>query len=586
MAILLQIDRLTKSYGDRLLFGDISLGVNEGDKIGLIAKNGAGKSTLLKILCGEEDYDSGKITFRNDLRVSLLPQMPVFEPEQTPRGYIDGFPGDKDVKTALLSLITQISDNLDLDERFGNLSGGQKKRIALAGALASNPELLILDEPTNHLDIKTVEWLENYLMRSRVTLVMVTHDRYFLERVCNSIVEIDRQQIFVYPGNYKKYLEMRQNRIQAMGAELSKVKNILRREQEWMSRQPQARAGKSKSRIDRFYDLKQRSKVNLEEKNVRIEAKSTYIGNKIFHAENVGKSYGEKCVLKDFTYDFARYEKIGIVGDNGVGKSTFVKMLQGLVSPDTGFFDIGETVSFGYYSQDRAVFDPNKKVIDVVSDIADDINVGGGSLSPLQYLQHFLFDAKDQQKYISTLSGGELSRLYLATVLMRRPNFLILDEPTNDLDIVTLGLLEEYLSDYQGCVIVVSHDRFFLDNIVDHLFAMEGNGVVRDFPGNYSEYRQSAKEESATTAANRPAPNAGVKPRTERKEKLTYKERLEFESLTGELERINGRIARLEEIFNTAPDGEDIASCAAEYQQLKDDLDEKEMRWLELSEKQ
>lgn len=587
MAILLQVDGLTKSYGDRLLFADVSFTINEGDKVGLIAKNGMGKSTLLSIIAGREDYDSGKIVFRNDIKVSILDQSPEFDASKTPRKYIDSFSADEDIRNQLLKLITQINDNLDLDTEFGHLSGGQRKRIALAAALAMNPDLLILDEPTNHLDIGTIEWLENYLSRSRLALLMVTHDRYFLDRVCNTIIEIDHQLIYQYPGNYAKYLEQRAHRIEVMTAELSKVKNILRKEQDWMSRQPQARAGKAKYRIDRFYDLKEKSRVNLNEKSVNLNATSTYIGKKIFHAESVTKCFGDKCVLRDFTYDFARFEKIGIVGKNGVGKSTFVKMLQGIVNPDSGHFDIGDTVSLGYYSQERAVFPPNKKVIDVVSDIADDIELGKQRLNPLQYLQHFLFDAKDQQKYIANLSGGELSRLYLATVLMRRPNFLILDEPTNDLDIVTLGILEEYLSEYGGCAIIISHDRYFLDNIVDHLFVMEGDGLVRDFPGNYTDYRKWLSEnvQDAERAAEKESPQTKVKPRTQRPEKLSFKEKKEFEELTKEIELLTHEKTELEALFNSGSTIEDIHEKSLRYDTVKELLDEKELRWLELSEK-
>lgn len=583
---ILQIENLTKSYGDRLLFADVTFGVNEGDKIGLIAKNGMGKTTLLRIIAGKEDHDSGKVTFRNDLRVAILEQSPTFEPDSTPNEYIEHFSDDADERAALMRLVTQMGAAQSLDARFGTMSGGQRKRVALAAAVALHPDLLILDEPTNHLDIATIEWLEGYLARTRLTLLMVTHDRYFLDRVCNKIIEIDREQIYTYPGNYAKYLEQRRHRIEVMGAELAKVKNILRREQDWMSRQPQARAGKARYRIEQYYDLKDRSRVNLTEKNVQINATSTYIGKKIFHAEHVSKRFGDKVVLDDFTYDFARYEKIGIVGENGVGKSTFVKMLMGLVTPDSGHFDVGETVSFGYYSQDRAVFDPSKKVIDVVRDIADDIELGSHRVTPLQYLQHFLFSAKEQQKYISTLSGGELSRLYLATVLMRRPNFLVFDEPTNDLDIVTIGILEEYLADYGGCAIIISHDRYFLDNIIDHLFVMEGNGQVRDFPGTYSEYRDSvASAKAAVDEKPSSETQKTVKPRASRPEKMSFKERKEFEALSVEIDELTAERTRLETLFNSGEVVDDIAAAAARYEEVKNLLDEKEMRWLELSEK-
>ena len=582
MALILQADKITKSFGDRLLFSDVTFSINDGDKIGVIAKNGMGKSTLLKIIAGDEAADSGSVIMRNGVRVAILDQSPTFNPESTPQRFIDEFSTDESLRTKLTGLITQSGEYLNLNDSFASLSGGQRKRIAIAAAMADDPELLILDEPTNHLDISTIEWLEKRLSRSNQTLLIVTHDRYFLDRVCTRIIEIDRESIFIYPGNYAKYLEMRNARIEAMGAELAKVKNILRKEQDWMSRQPQARAGKAKYRIDRFYDLKERSRVNLSEKNVNLIADSTYVGNKIFHAEAVTKKYGDKYVLRDFTYDFARYEKIGIVGKNGVGKSTFVKMLLGIVEPDSGYFDIGQTVSFGYYGQERTVFPPDKKVIDVVSDIADDIDLGGQRLSPLQYLQHFLFSAKDQQKYISTLSGGELSRLYLATVLMRRPNFLILDEPTNDLDIVTLGILEEYLASFKGCAIIISHDRYFLDNIVDHIFVMSGDGIIRDFPGNYSDYREFESRQQNNSETVKVTQNK-EKQKSQRPVKLSFKEKRELESLTAEIESLNNEKKTLEELFNSGDTISDIAQKASRYEDIKAELDEKELRWLELS---
>lgn len=584
MAILLQISDLTKSYGDRMLFADVSFTVSEGDKIGLIAKNGMGKSTLLGIIAGKIDYDSGDIIFRNDLRVSYLEQTYDFSRYDTVGNFADEAFRDEDIKKEFEKILTQINDGITPESNISSLSGGQKKRISLAAAIAVRPELLILDEPTNHLDIKTIEWLEGYLSRARLAILMVTHDRYFLDNVCNRIIEIDRERIFEYPGNYCKYLEQRQQRIENMGAELTKVRNLLRKEQDWMSRQPQARAGKARYRINQFYDLKERSRVNLTEKNVALNSESTYVGNKIFEAHNVTKHYGDKCVLDDFSYVFARYEKIGIVGRNGVGKSTFVKMLQNIVAPDSGFFDVGQTVRFGYYSQERAVFDPKKKVIDVVSDIADDIDLGKQRLSPLQYLQQFLFSAKDQQKYIGDLSGGELSRLYLATVLMQRPNFLILDEPTNDLDIVTLGILEEYLAEFKGCAIIVSHDRYFLDNIVDHLFVMEGDGRIKDFPGNYTDYRHFVAGNVSEEKRESPSTVGKGKPKTERAPKKTYKERLEFEALGKEIETLTLEKEELEVLFNGAGGVDDIAAKAVRYEEIKQLLDEKELRWLELSE--
>ena len=475
----------------------------------------------------------------------------------------------------------------DTGTRIDRLSGGQAKRVALAKVILSEPELIILDEPTNHLDIGVIEWLENWLTRSRVTLLMVTHDRYFLDRVTNKIIEIDQRQIFTYDGNYDYYLRRRQERIDAMASELAKVKNTLRKEQEWMRRQPQARAGKAKYRIDAFYDLKSRSRVNLSEENVDLNVKSSYIGSKIFEAEGVSKRYGDKVILDDFTYTFARYEKLGIIGHNGAGKSTFIKMLQGLVAADSGEWNVGETVRFGYYSQEGIAFDDNKRVIDAITEIADDIVVNGDQrYSPMQFLTHFLFSPADQQKYIRTLSGGERARLHLAAVLMRSPNFLILDEPTNDLDIVTLGILEDYLRGFKGCLIVVSHDRFFLDSIVDHLFVFEGEGVIRDFPGNYTEYRAYEEERRKLSAPEKPVQASKEKPRRERdSNKMTFKERKEFESLTEEIDSLNVEKAELEAIFNSGAVVTDIAEKSARYEEVKSLLDEKEMRWLELSEK-
>ena len=586
---LLQIDNLSKSFGVRMLFSEISFTVNEGDKIGLIAKNGTGKSTLLSIIAGQESPDSGSITFNNATRTGYLPQHPHFAGDATPQSLAAGI-NDEECRTEFIRLLTQMSIK-DLEQPVESMSGGQRKRIALAAAISGKPNLLILDEPTNHLDLKTVEWLENYLRRARMAVLMVTHDRYFLDRVCNRIIEIDRETVFTYHGNYDYYLRRRQERIEAMSSELARVRNTLRKEQEWMSRQPQARAGKARFRINQFYDLKERSRINLSENNVRLNGESTYIGNKIFEAHNISKAYGDKTILKDFSYVFARYDKVGIVGVNGVGKSTFIKMLMGIVTPDSGHFDLGETIRFGYYSQEGISFDKNKKVIDAVTEFAEDIELSGGiHLSPMQFLQHFLFSVPDQQKYIHTLSGGELCRLHLATVLMRRPNFLILDEPTNDLDIVTLGILEEYLASFKGCVIVISHDRFFLDSIVNHLFVMEGDGEIRDFPGTYTEYRafltQQNHQQSTADAVKADSPSS-TKPRTVRSAKMTFKERREFEALTAEIEEMTAEKTGLEAIFNgqKSPGEADIRDLSARYAQLTDILDKKEMRWLELSEK-
>ena len=620
MASFLQVENLTKSYGDRILFADVTFGVNEGEKIGIIAKNGTGKSTLLNIISRKESADSGKITFRNDLRVSILDQMPTFDDNAT---VIEACMHDNSKIASIISLyeeallsgnndnITRAMQQMDsagawdyedrlkqlltqlkvpnLNARISNMSGGQRKRVALARVILEDPELIILDEPTNHLDIEIIEWLEDYLKRSRVTLLMVTHDRYFLDRVCNKIIEIDNKQIYTYDGNYDYYLRRRRERIEAMTAELAKVKNTLRREQEWMSRQPQARAGKAKYRIDQFYDLKDRSRVNLQEDNINLNVKSSYIGSKIFEAVGISKKFGDKIILDDFTYTFARYEKLGIIGHNGAGKSTFIKLLQGLIPSDCGEWNVGETVKFGYYSQDGIAFNENKRVIDAITEIAEDVVINGERhYSPMQFLQHFLFSPADQQKYIHTLSGGERSRLHLASVLMRSPNFLILDEPTNDLDIVTLGILEEYLCSFNGCLIVISHDRYFLDNIVDHLFVFEGNGNIKDFPGNYSDYRNWLSEQAKlqTQASPQEKQKSQEKPKTERTAKLTFKERKEFEQLTIEIDQLTTEKNQLDDLFNSGREIPDIIEKSARYNEIKELLDEKELRWLELSEKE
>ena len=549
-----------------------------------------GKSTLLRILAGEESPDDGKVVYRRDLRVGYLPQEPVFAPGITVGEAAvenldqDNHPTDADAMQRLLTSLGLPDPSMRVDK----LSGGQRKKLAIARAIIGDPELLILDEPTNHLDISTIEWLEGYLKRSRVAILMVTHDRYFLDRVCNKIIELDNRQAYVVEGNYAMYLRRRAERIEAMTAELAKVKNTLRREQEWMNRQPQARAGKAKFRIDSFHELKARSHVDLRERNIVLDASSSRIGSKIFEAEGVCKRFGDKVILDDFTYTFARGEKIGLVGENGVGKSTFIKMLQGIEPFDSGRWDIGETVRFGYYSQDGISFDENKKVIDAVTEIADDIELGEGrSIAPMQYLQRFLFSVPDQQKYIHTLSGGERCRLHLATVLMRQPNFLILDEPTNDLDIITLGILEEYLAEFKGCVLVVSHDRYFLDNIAGHIFVMEGGGVVKDFPGNYSEYRafvaQQAREKEAPKKAEAAKPR-----RQERPERMTFKERREFEALGSEIADLEEEKEALEAFFNSGESAapEEFEAKSRRYNEVKELIDEKELRWLELSEKE
>ena len=593
MISYLQLENLTKSHGDRMIFADVTFGINQGDKIALIAKNGTGKTTLLRCIAGKESVDSGNITPRKDLKIGFLEQIPEFIPGMTVGEY-----AGTDEK--LRRLLTQM-EVYRPEDLIDNLSGGQRKRLALARVIASEPDLLILDEPTNHLDIPTIEWLEGYLTRSKVTLLMVTHDRYFLDRVCDKIIEIDRAEVYVYEGKYDNFLRRRRERIDGMTSALAKVKNTLRKEQEWMNRQPQARAGKAQYRIDAFHDLKKRSQVNLRERNVGLKVKSSYIGSKIFEAVGVTKSFGDQCVLDDFNYVFSRYEKVGIIGRNGAGKSTFIKMLQGLIQPDSGYFEVGETVRFGYYSQEGIAFDDNKRVIDAITDMAEDIVVNDGvHYTPSQFLQHFLFTPADQQKYIAKLSGGERSRLHLAAVLMKSPNFLVLDEPTNDLDIVTLGILEDYLAEFKGCVIVISHDRFFLDSIADHLFVFEGDGQVRDFPGNYTEYRQwrDAREKEARTVQNprrnsSPAADADGSAQTarvsrggiERAPKLTFKERKELEALTEEIDRLTEEKQELERLFNSGEVVADIDSKSRRYTELASLLDDKEMRWLELSEK-
>lgn len=588
----LQVENLTKSYGDRMLFDSVTFGINEGDKIGLIAKNGTGKSTLLRIVSGVESPDSGSVIIRNDLRIGVLAQIPMFEKGLSIMdNLLATVKPEEHEEWGHEDRICQMLSQLGIDNPYlvvDNLSGGQIKRVALAQVLLGNPDMLILDEPTNHLDLTSVEWLENYLTRSKVTLLMVTHDRYFLDRVCNKIIEIDLKQIFTYEGNFDLYLRRRAERIEALTGELAKIKNTLRKEQEWMRRQPQARAGKARYRINAFYDLKKRSQVNYDEKQIDpTEIKSSYIGSKIFEAEGVSKRFGDKIILEDFTYTFARYEKLGIIGGNGVGKSTFVKMLQGLIVPDCGAWNVGETVRFGYYSQVGLQLPQGKKVIDAITDITEDVVINGTThYSPMQFLTRFLFSPADQQKFISTLSGGEMRRLNLAAVLITQPNFLILDEPTNDLDIMTLGILEDYLREFKGCVIVISHDRFFLDSIVDHLFVMEGNGIIKDFPGNYTDYRNCLKEQAKVAQTEKqtsyqPQRNVSVRP-----PKLTFKERKELETLSTEIDNLTAEKSELESIFNSGAEIIDIAEKAKRYSELKEILDEKEMRWLELSEKE
>ena len=607
--ILLQIEQLTKSFGDRILFEDVSLGVFQGDKIGIVAQNGAGKTTFLNILAGREDYDSGKVTFRNDIRVGYLEQLPPMDPAMTALEYASLDIKDNEEGNGVdlaRQMLTQFKIT-DFVTPLGKMSGGQTKRVALARVLLSAPDMLILDEPTNHLDIDMIEWLEGYLAKQKVTLLMVTHDRYFLDKVCNKIIEIDRRQVYAYDGNYDYYLRKRDERHENLSAELAKVKNLLRTELEWMRRQPQARGSKAKYRIDNFHELEKKSRVNLTERNVSLNVKSTYIGSKIFEAHNVAKAFGDKRILNGWSYTFARYEKVGIVGDNGAGKSTFIKLLLGLMQPDSGSFDIGETVRWGYYSQEGMTdFDEKKKVIDAVREIAEDVRIDDKTrLSASQFLSHFLFTPETQQKYIYKLSGGERRRLYLATVLMRNPNFLILDEPTNDLDIMTLAVLEDYLVNFKGCVIVVSHDRFFLDRIVDHLFVFKGDGEVRDFPGDYSTYRHCVAEEEreererkalekeqARIAAQKSS-GAGAevstskntwRPRDE-KRKLTFKEKREMESLEKEVEDLTAERTALEASLSSGTlSADEITAAGTRHAELIARLDAAELRLLELME--
>ena len=597
MVSYLQIEKLTKSFGDRILFADMTLGIYQGDKIGLIAANGAGKTTLLNIIAGKDDYDSGTVVFRNDLRVGYLSQLPPFDPEETALSYATPDPVRQDDFTMTdraRQMLFQFRIT-DLDQKMGTMSGGQIKRVALAKVLLSEPDFLILDEPTNHLDIEMVEWLESYLSRQRITLLMVTHDRYFLDKVCNKISEIDRGEVFTYQGNYDYYLEKRQERYDAMNAELAKVKNLLRTELDWMRRQPQARGSKAKYRIDNFHQLEAKSKVNLSSRELNLGQGSTYIGSKIFEAHDVCKSFGDLKILDKWNYVFSRYEKVGIVGDNGAGKSTFIKLLLGEITPDSGHFDIGQTVKWGYYSQEGMTgFDEKKKVIDAVREIAEEVRIDEKTrLSASQFLSRFLFTPDTQQKYIYKLSGGERRRLYLATVLMKNPNFLILDEPTNDLDILTLTVLEDYLAEFKGCVIVVSHDRFFLDRIVDHIFVFKGNGVIKDFPGDYSTYRHCVQEEEKELKAlqaakeNNEPKNLQNKPRQEKKQKLSFKEKKELEELSAEVEKLENEKTELERAMSSGEmDVAAITSAGARMEEIINRIDEAEFRLLELMEKE
>ena len=625
MTSYLQVDKLTKSFGDLVLFEEITFGIAQGQKIGLIAKNGSGKTTLLNILDGKEDYDSGSVVFRNDLRVGYLEQTPhypagltvlqacFYSPNETVRLIADYeqalASGDQKRLEELLVRMDslkawdyeqrekQFLGQLKIhhfDQKVETLSGGQLKRVALANVLITEPELIILDEPTNHLDLEMTEWLEGYLSRANISILMVTHDRYFLDRVCSEIIEIDRKQLYQYKGNYSYYLEKRQERIDAQNADIDRASNLLRKELDWMRRQPQARGTKAKYRIDAFYELEKRAKQQHEQGKVNLDVKASYIGSKIFEAEHVSKRFGDLKIVEDFNYIFARYEKMGIVGNNGTGKSTFIKMLVGELEPDSGRFDVGETVRFGYYSQEGLQFDERMKVIDVVQDIAEYIDLGDGrKLGVSQFLNYFLFTPEKQHSYVHKLSGGEKRRLYLCTVLMRNPNFLVLDEPTNDLDIVTLNVLEEYLRGFKGCVIVVSHDRYFMDKVVDHLLVFHGNAEIQDFPGNYTQYRlwkemqteQERKKSAAAPASNDSAAKKSSRPEKEQKKKLSFKERKEFESLDAEIPRLEEEKARLEvEMSSGTLSNDQLLAKSERIAALIAEIDEKTMRWLELSE--
>ena len=590
MTPLLDVQNISKAFGAHVLFENISFSIAEGQHVGLIAKNGTGKSTLLSLLSGKESVDSGSIIFRRDIKVGFLEQQPKFDPEESVLDACFNHQGDPDRILKAKQILTQLHIT-DLTQPMGQLSGGQQKRIALANVLITEPDLLILDEPTNHLDLEMIEWLEGYLQRGNKTLLMVTHDRYFLDRVCNLILELDNHTVYSYRGNFQYYMEKRQERIDATRAEIERANNLYRRELEWMRRQPQARGHKARYREEAFYDLESKAKQRIEERQMRLKSKNVYIGSKIFECQYVSKAFDEKVILKDFYYNFQRFEKMGIVGNNGTGKSTFIKMLLGEVAPDNGRFDVGDTVRFGYFSQDGMKFRDDQRVIDVIADIADYIDYGGGKhITATQLLQHFLFTPEQQYDYVYKLSGGERRKLYLCTVLMRNPNFLVLDEPTNDLDIQTLEVLEEYLQDFPGCVIIVSHDRFFMDKIVDHLLVFRGEGEIKDFPGNYTQFREweSLKPKELTDNKNNTSDTEKKEKREfvgEQRRKKTYKEKCEFERLEKEIAALEEEQKSIEEALcsGTLPI-DALTEKSKRLPILKDELEEKEMRWLELSE--
>ena len=593
----LDVQNLTKRFGAQVLFENISFSIAEGQKVGLVARNGTGKSTLMSVLMDKEGYESGSIIYRRDLKLGFLEQSPQFDPEESVLDACFNHKDDPEKVLKARQILTQLHIT-NLEQPMGQLSGGQQKRVALANVLITEPDFLMLDEPTNHLDLEMIEWLEGYLNRGNKTIFMVTHDRFFLDKVCNVILELDDQGIYTYRGNYAYYLEKRQERMDNLRAEIQHSKNLYRRELEWMRRQPQARGHKAKYREDAFYELEKVAKQRIEDRQVRLKASTVYIGSKIFECQYVSKAFDDrgekKVILRDFYYNFARFEKMGIVGNNGTGKSTFIKMLLGEVKPDSGQFDIGETVRFGYFSQEGLKFREDQKVIDVITEIADYIDLGSGRhMTASQFLQFFLFTPEEQHNYVYKLSGGEKRKLYLCTVLMRNPNFLVLDEPTNDLDIQTLQVLEEYLQDFPGCVIVVSHDRYFMDKVVDHLLVFKGEGEIQDFPGNYTQYREWCRlqpktegegaEKKATKPTAKEQPSATQK--KEGKRKMTYKEKREYKQLTKELEQLENEQKTLEEALCSGQlSVEELTEKSKRLPEIKDEIDEKEMRWLELAE--
>lgn len=588
----LDVQNLTKSFGAQVLFKDISFSIAEGQHVGLVAQNGTGKSTLLSILTGKEGYDSGSIIYRNDLRVGMLEQSPHFDPEESVLDACFNHEGNPERLLKAKQILTMLK-LYNLDQPMGQLSGGQQKRVALANVLILEPDFLILDEPTNHLDLEMIEWLEGYLSRGNKTIFMVTHDRYFLDNVCNTILELDNNTIYTYRGNYSYYLEKRQERIDNTRAEIARANNLYRTELEWMRRMPQARGHKARYREEAFYELEAKAKQRIEERQVRLKSSSVYIGSKIFECQYVSKRFDDKIILNDFYYNFSRFEKMGIVGNNGTGKSTFVKMLLGEVAPDSGKFDIGETVRFGYFSQEGLKFRDDQKVIDIITDIADYIDLGGGKhMTASQFLNYFLFSPEQQHNYVYKLSGGEKRKLYLCTVLMKNPNFLVLDEPTNDLDIQTLQILEEYLQDFPGCVIVVSHDRYFMDKVVDHLLVFKGEGEIQDFPGNYTQFRDfqkmKSKEEEQQKQTKNSSPTANEQKKDYRnntKRKMSFKEKREYEQLSDKIAQLEEEKQQLEEELcsgNLSVD--ELTEKSKRLPILKEELDELELRWLELAE--